>query len=83
MDQLSPPTGSRVRVAAGLTSSPGRLGPGSEELWGRPAILADTSQVRADAGLTRYPGRLGPWSEVPRIDQLSRPTRTRVRGTVW
>ena len=115
VDQLSRPTQSRVRAAAGSTSSSGRLRPGSEELWcrqaipanrvlgpccrgvhrlsqptrtrvlelwGRPAISAESSQVRADAGLDICPEQDGPGSEVPRVDQGSRPSPTWVRGAV-
>ena len=39
--QLSLPTQSRVQAAVESTSSPGRLGPESEELWSRPAIPAE------------------------------------------
>ena len=107
VDQLSRPTQSRVRAAAGSTRSSGRLRPGSEalwcrqaipanrvlgpccrgvhrlsqptrtrvlELWGRPAISAESSQVRADAGWDICPEQDGPGSEVPRVDQLTWPT---------
>ena len=32
---------------------------------------------------TSYAGLLGPVTELPRVDQLFRMTRTRVRGPVW
>ena len=49
-----------------MTSCPGRILPGSKELWGRPAILE--------------PWVLGP--SLHQLDKLSWPTRTRVRGAV-
>ena len=42
VDQLSRPTRSRVRADMVSTSCPGRLGHGSEELWGGPAIPGDS-----------------------------------------
>ena len=62
VDQLSRPTQSRVRAAAGSTSSSGRLRPGSEELWCRQAIPANRV--------------LGPCCRG--VHRLSQPTRTRV-----
>ena len=40
--QLSRTTWSRVRGVVGSTRCPGRPGPQSEELWGRPAVQADS-----------------------------------------
>ena len=66
-DQMSRPTRSRVRGAAGSTSYPGPLGPGSEQPCGRPAVLADSVQCLS--------------SHV--VDHLSRLNLPRVRAAVW
>ena len=79
VDQLSRPTQTRVRgalesqavpadsvqirTAAGSTSSSGRFAPGSQELWGGPALLADSV--------------LGP--NLHRVDHLSRSIWSQLR----
>ena len=66
VDRLSRPTQSRDRADSGLICCPLQLGPGSEELWGRRAIPAESL--------------LGP--SLHKIDQLFRSTGTRVLGAV-
>ena len=63
-DQISGDTRTCVQGPAGSTSCPRRLGPGSEGLRGRPAVLGES--------------RLGPRAH--EFDQLSRSTPSWVRG---
>ena len=81
VNQLSRPTRSRAQGDVRSTSFPVPLGHGSEVTRGRTAIRDDSDlgpRVRGGAGSTSYPSRLVSVSEERWVDQLSRPTRSRV-----
>ena len=93
LDQMSRPTWGRAPVPAGLTSSPGRLGPRSDGPRGRQVLPSDScvgpcahgvdqfpQVTRAWAecrGVARFPGQLALGSEGPPFDKNSRVTRVR------
>ena len=80
VEQLSQAPWTRVRMPKGSTSCPTRLGPGSEDPRGRPAVSGDSGQLRGPAGSTGCPGTLGSRSEGLGVQQLSRATHACVRG---
>ena len=67
VNKLSQPTRSRVRPAALSSSCSGLLATWSEELWGRPAIPADSVPDPNLQSLASYPGQLGPMSELTQV----------------
>lgn len=86
VDQISRPTQSRDRADAGSTSCPCRLGPGSELTWCRPVVQAHSDpdlRVQAGLGSTSCPDDSAPVPRRRGVDQLSRPTQSRVRADAW
>ena len=66
LGQLSRLTRVRFRGPVGSTGCPGALGPGSEGLRCRPALLGASGPCRRANGVHQFRGRLRPVSEGPR-----------------
>lgn len=80
VDRGSRPTGTCVRGAVCPPAVPAVSVP-CRAVAGRPALLADATRVHGAVGSTRFwPTRC--LVQASRGDQLSRPTRTRLRGAV-